>query len=212
MIFAGTTKEPWDAYRRADVVAMASISEGFPYTLVEAMLCGAAIVATDVGGVGEALGSTGVLVTPRDPAELAAALIGLLLSERRRRQLGAEARARALENFTEVQFVDAHRESYGLLADRGLRRARPHLSRWSGRFRGRNAAPRLACRMPRTLPARGATLQNCSGQRTISSSRPRCCEDGGRRAAIETIVPVSRHMIEEWEETIERGLKRPEER
>ena len=104
---------------------MASISEGFPYALVEAMLCGAAIVATDVGGVSEALASTGVMVTPRNPAELAAAIVGLLVSEQRRQQLGAAARQRALENFTEVQFVDAHRRSYRLMTDgrAGTRRA-----------------------------------------------------------------------------------------
>jgi glycosyltransferase involved in cell wall biosynthesis len=116
VVFAGTTREPWDVYRRADVVAMASISEAFPYALIEAMLCGAAIVATDVGGVREALGEAGILVDPRDPEALAAAIATLVASAAERRRLGAAARARALELFTEERFVDAYRAAYRSLS------------------------------------------------------------------------------------------------
>src|SRR5207249_8177561 len=49
--FAGPTTEPWRAYNEAEVMAFPSISEAFPYAVLEAMSCGAAIVATDVGGV-----------------------------------------------------------------------------------------------------------------------------------------------------------------
>lgn len=116
VIFAGSTKEPWDVYRRADVVAMASISEAFPYAVIEAMLSGAAIVATDVGGVHEALGPAGVLVEPRNPGALARALADLLTSAGERRTLGVAARARALEYFTEDRFVDEYRTTYRRLA------------------------------------------------------------------------------------------------
>lgn len=80
VVFAGSTKEPWQVYRNADVVAVASISEAFPYSVIESMLTGAAIVATDVGGVREALGPSGVLVNPRDPAGLAKAIVELISS------------------------------------------------------------------------------------------------------------------------------------
>ena len=43
--FAGFTNEPWRVYGEADIVAMSSISEGFPYAVIEAMLCEAAIVS-----------------------------------------------------------------------------------------------------------------------------------------------------------------------
>ena len=58
--FQGPTTNPAAVYQQADVVALPSISEAFPYAVIEAMLCGAAIVATDVGGVSEALEATGV--------------------------------------------------------------------------------------------------------------------------------------------------------
>src|SRR5262249_27285964 len=47
--FAGITTEPWNMYRTADVVAMASVSGAVPYPLIEAMVSGAATVGTDVG-------------------------------------------------------------------------------------------------------------------------------------------------------------------
>jgi glycosyltransferase involved in cell wall biosynthesis len=115
--FEGSTNEPWEVYRRADVVVVASISEAFPYSVVESMLCGAAIVATDVGGVSEALGSAGVLVNAHDPAGLASAIGRLLESPRARRSLGEAARARALRHFTEDEFVEQYRVSYQRLVD-----------------------------------------------------------------------------------------------
>ncbi|MEW6731975.1 MAG: GT4 family glycosyltransferase PelF [Acidobacteriota bacterium] len=118
VIFAGTTSEPWHAYSEADVVALASISEGFPYVVIEAMLSGAAIVATDVGGVREALADTGLLVRPHHPIELAEAITALLKSPTERIQLGKRARARALQYFTQARFLDEYRESYQRLSRR----------------------------------------------------------------------------------------------
>jgi glycosyltransferase involved in cell wall biosynthesis len=103
--------------QQADVVAFASISEAFPYALIEAMLTTAAIVATDVGGVREALADTGLLVYPRDPVALAEAICILLRWPDGRARLGARARDRALRWFTEQRFVEAHRLSYARLVN-----------------------------------------------------------------------------------------------
>jgi polysaccharide biosynthesis protein PelF len=117
VVFAGTTKEPWSMFQQADVVVNASVSEAFPYAVVEAMLSSAAVVATDVGGVREAIGDTGLLVHPRDPVALAEAIVTLLASAQRREQLGVQARDRALRWFTEERFVEAYRSSYGQLVN-----------------------------------------------------------------------------------------------
>jgi polysaccharide biosynthesis protein PelF len=114
--FMGQTSSPADALRDADVVAMASVSEAFPYSIVEAMLTGAAIVATDVGGVREALADTGLLVPPRQPRELATAILALLHSREHRRRLGQAARARALQHFSEQTFSEGYRNIYLELA------------------------------------------------------------------------------------------------
>jgi polysaccharide biosynthesis protein PelF len=112
VVFAGEMAEPSRTLQHADVVALASVSEAFPHTLVEAMLSKAAIVATDVGGVREALGDAGVLVNPRDPGAMAEAIRRLLTSPQERLRLGERARDRALRWFTEQRFVDAYRASY----------------------------------------------------------------------------------------------------
>jgi glycosyltransferase involved in cell wall biosynthesis len=113
--FEGPTTTPAAVYQQADVVALPSISEAFPYAVVEAMLCGAAIVATDVGGVSEALGDTGVLVRPGRPQEMAAAITQLLANPAERRRLGSAARARALDRFTLDTILAEYRDSYATL-------------------------------------------------------------------------------------------------
>ena len=110
--FAGSTKEPWKVYNDADVMAFSSISEAFPYAVVEAMSCGAVVVATDVGGVREALGDCGLLVPARKPHAMAEAISFLLRNEAERLRLGQMARARALKHFTEEQFLSSYGNVY----------------------------------------------------------------------------------------------------
>ena len=115
VVFAGPTQEPWNVFSQADVVAFASISEGFPYAMIEAMLSGAAIVATDVGGVREALGNAGVLVPAKSPQQMAEALAFLLENQEERERLGQMAQARALHLFTEEHFLRCYEQAYGEL-------------------------------------------------------------------------------------------------
>jgi polysaccharide biosynthesis protein PelF len=113
--FEGRVPEIRDAYAAGHVVVLCSISEGFPYSLIEAMTCGRACVATDVGGVSEALGDeAGIVVPPRDPAALAEACLRLLRDQDLRKSLGAAARERALEHFTADRAVRAFNEIYAL--------------------------------------------------------------------------------------------------
>ena len=120
--FAGATKEPWKVYNEADVMAFPSISEAFPYAVLEAMSCGAAIVASDVGGVREALGDCGLLVPARTPLAMADAISFLLNNPRERERLGRMARARVLKHFTQEQFLSSYEDTY--LSLLGLRRQR----------------------------------------------------------------------------------------
>jgi teichuronic acid biosynthesis glycosyltransferase TuaC len=62
--------------KRADVLCLSSLREGYPNVLLEALACGLPIVATNVGGVPEIVtdGSLGILVPLGQPAELAQAL------------------------------------------------------------------------------------------------------------------------------------------
>ncbi|MDP4084992.1 MAG: GT4 family glycosyltransferase PelF [Bacillota bacterium] len=115
-IFAGHTTNMVAAYHSGDVVALSSISEAFPYSVVEAMMTGKPVVATDVGGIKEALGNTGYLVTPRDSEEFALALTKLLSDTALRQSMGREARERALNYFTLEKVLEHHLKSYLKLA------------------------------------------------------------------------------------------------
>lgn len=103
---------PADAYASGAVTVLSSVVEGFPISLVEAMLCGRATVSTDVGAVVEVIGGTGLVVPPRNPRALAEACVALLRDPERRERLGAAARARALELFTVEQNIEAFHGIY----------------------------------------------------------------------------------------------------
>jgi hypothetical protein len=84
------------AYATADLLVLASRGETYGMVLTEALARGIPVLATDVGGVREALGDTlpGLLVEPDDPAGLAAALRAWLTDGVLRERLRRTARAR----------------------------------------------------------------------------------------------------------------------
>ncbi|HEV2347462.1 MAG TPA: GT4 family glycosyltransferase PelF [Actinocrinis sp.] len=116
VVFEGPSSAVSEAYAAGQVVVLSSISEGLPFTVLEAMACGRPNVGTDVGGVGEAIGDTGLVVPPRKPSELAQACLTLLTDHDRRRALGLAARERALELFTITRAVDTFDEIYRTVA------------------------------------------------------------------------------------------------
>ncbi|MEO7458365.1 MAG: glycosyltransferase [Gemmatimonadaceae bacterium] len=90
-----------------DLSVLTSISEGFPNSLVEAMAASRAVVATSVGGVADAVthGETGLLVPPRDPAQLAEAMASLLGDRAARARMGAAGLAKAQRDFGAPQVL-----------------------------------------------------------------------------------------------------------
>jgi D-inositol-3-phosphate glycosyltransferase len=87
---------------------------------LEAMACGAPVVATAVGGQIDSVvhGVTGVHVPPRDPAALAAALRELLADASRRAELGRQGRRRAQRLYSFDRIASATREVYDELVPR----------------------------------------------------------------------------------------------
>ena len=110
------THEPEAAYHAADVVVSPSLSEGFPFGVIEAMACGKMIVATDVGGVHEALEGCGVLVPPRSPKSLGTAIVAALLDDAQRHECGARARDRAVQQYQLRQMIHDYQDVYQHLA------------------------------------------------------------------------------------------------
>ena len=93
-----------------DVFALASRDEAFPLTIVEAMLSGTPVVASDVGSVAEAVidSVTGLLVPSGDVPALVDALQRLLGDSNFRDRLAVAARAHALQNFTDTAMADGY--------------------------------------------------------------------------------------------------------
>ncbi len=120
--FKGVTERPEVEYNRALIVVQPSLTEGFPLTVVEAMACGKLVVATDVGGVKEAIGDCGLLVPPRSPRKLAQAILKGLKDTRLRKNLEVKARERVCRLFTHKRFIEDYKRVYiELLSEKKLR-------------------------------------------------------------------------------------------
>ena len=100
------------------VVSSSAFGEGFSNALAEGMACGLPAVATDVGDAREILGDTGLIVPPRDPQALAAALQTLAEEPvAARAARGERARSRIVENFTLNRARERFAELYASLVD-----------------------------------------------------------------------------------------------
>lgn len=100
--FHGSSQNAAEPLAASQIFVLASKSEAFPRSILEAMRAGLPVVASDVGGVREAVvdGSTGYVVPKSEPEALGAALKRLLGDAALRRQFGAAARNRYENQFT----------------------------------------------------------------------------------------------------------------
>jgi glycosyltransferase involved in cell wall biosynthesis len=102
----------------ADIVVHPSHAEGFSNAVLEGMSAGRPVVATAVGGTPEAMrdGVDGLLVPPRDPAALAAAIDRLASDVELRLRMGQRARQRVEEQFSMERMVQRFAAWYEALA------------------------------------------------------------------------------------------------
>ena len=93
--------DPW--FPRFDFLLAPSRSEGSPpLAALQAMTVGVPVVATDVGGIPEAIDDhqTGILVPPADTEAMVAAIDELIVDDGLRRQIATAARERARRDFS----------------------------------------------------------------------------------------------------------------
>src|SRR5690606_7140378 len=94
--FLGQVDRPEQVLRDLDLFILTSDTEQMPYTVLEAMACELAVVATDVGDVKCMLASENApYVQPKDSAALAGAVAALCRDPGRRRAIGRANGARA---------------------------------------------------------------------------------------------------------------------
>ena len=128
--FLGTRNDPEDFYPALDIVALSSLNEGTPLTLIEAMANARPVVATAVGGVVDLLGGTippdeeepgyticerGILVRSGDVEGFARGLLRLIEDEALRGRLSQRGRDFVLRNYPKERLLADMAELYAEL-------------------------------------------------------------------------------------------------
>jgi len=109
--FGGPLNDVRPKLKPGAISVLISLSEALPYTLLESMAAGQAIVATAVGGIPDALGDSGLLVRVRDYEDVARACLQLLDNRRLREDLAHKARQHA-RRFQLSRMVESYRAAY----------------------------------------------------------------------------------------------------
>jgi hypothetical protein len=107
--FAGFVEDMPRLMHGIDVLAHASLSEGVPNCVLEAMAMGKAVVATRVGGIPELIEHEvhGILVAPDSAEDLARGLTSVIGDPARMKSLGRDARTRIEADFDRGQMLGA---------------------------------------------------------------------------------------------------------
>jgi glycosyltransferase involved in cell wall biosynthesis len=107
-VFGGFAPDIHPYLMGCDLFVLASLFEGMPNVVMEAMAAGKPVIATDVNGTSELLedGISGLIVPPADPAALASAIASLIDDKKRMESFGNAGKKRVEENFTVQQMAD----------------------------------------------------------------------------------------------------------
>ena len=108
VFFLGWQKEMTAIYADLDLVVLTSFNEGTPVSLIEALACGKAVVATNVGGVADIVRprETGLLVPSNDPEALTQGILTLLAQPSLRKKMGEVGRKYVRKQFSQHRLID----------------------------------------------------------------------------------------------------------
>lgn len=135
VVFLGTRDDPENFYPALDIVALTSLNEGTPLTLIEAMANARPVIATEVGGVVDLLGpivssvnaepgyaicERGLLAKSGDAEGLARGLARLIEDESLRVNLGVKGRDFVLRNYAKERLLADMTQLYGQLITTNL--------------------------------------------------------------------------------------------
>jgi glycosyltransferase involved in cell wall biosynthesis len=101
-------------YAGLDIVALTSLNEGTPVTLIEAQAANKPIVSTDVGGVRDILeeGVTGLLSPPNDIESFVNNLVNIIENKELRESMGSSGYTNVFKKFSYMRLVDDVRSLY----------------------------------------------------------------------------------------------------
>ena len=136
--FAGLCQDVRDWIRAIDVLLLTSRMEAFPVSLLEAMACAKPVIATNVGAIPEMVvpETTGYLVQPGDPTDIARATSRVLRDPEHARELGRQGRQLVENRFSLTSMVRGYERLFVRLLEKSRRVANSH-------------------RFPRLVPAAG---------------------------------------------------------
>jgi len=119
VLFLGIVNDVGQILRESHIFVRPSLSEGMPLTVLEAMACGLAVVATSVGGTPELIhhGVTGILIPPGSVEALADAVVQLGRDKLLRQRLGENARNYVSRFYTWERVADDIERIYYELLD-----------------------------------------------------------------------------------------------
>jgi len=134
VIFVGNRKDPEYFYPALDVVALTSLNEGTPLTLIEAMANARPVVATSVGGVVDLLGEVvedgpyrvcrrGIAVPAGDEEAFVAALSRIIRDRSLRQELGERGLEFVEVNYSKERLFEDIKNLYGELSHKEAEQA-----------------------------------------------------------------------------------------
>lgn len=133
--FMGTRNDPENFYPALDIVALTSLNEGTPLTLIEAMANARPVIATTVGGVSDLLGHRisggeayavyehGLAVRPGDNAGFAGALAAMIDAAEWREEMGERGRVFVTQNYSKERLLKDVSSLYRNLVGQSLKSA-----------------------------------------------------------------------------------------
>jgi glycosyltransferase involved in cell wall biosynthesis len=119
VVFTGQCADMPGAYASMDVFVLASVDEGMPMVILEALASRRAVVATNVGAVPRLVvpGETGLLVPPRDVQALKSAILKLLNDSFLRARLGNAGEALVKRNHSRDRMAQHYLQLYEQIAN-----------------------------------------------------------------------------------------------
>ncbi len=108
VIFTGWAKDLASVYTDLDIVALTSLNEGTPVSLIEAMAAGKPIIATNVGGVKDLVKTNvnGLLARPGDIDDFCAKLTSFLNDPQKRKEFGRQGRISVIKKYSKERLVN----------------------------------------------------------------------------------------------------------
>ncbi|WP_196792488.1 polysaccharide pyruvyl transferase CsaB [Fenollaria timonensis] len=112
--FLGNEEHPYDFLNAIDINVLCSLSESFPYVIMEGGSLKKATIASKVGGIPKIIldGETGKLFEKQDYKALAAHILDLKNNADERKKLGENLYNRIIDNFTHIKMAEKHVDIY----------------------------------------------------------------------------------------------------